>query len=132
MAKAKKTESDETTKKPTQRKTRAKKVETAPVEENVNKVLEGTETTTDDQPKPIGSLFDIINYTNLADLDRFVQNLTGDQSLYCVVSAAKAAHKRAAFTIEESEVVSRAIRVLTTPPENNEKPLPDPEVHKAE
>lgn len=127
MAKAKKTTSDET-KKPTARKTRTK-----PVEEKVSEVLEGqgTEQSVDEQPKPIGTLFDTINYTNLQDLDKFVQNLNGDQSLYCVVHAAKSAHKRGVFSIEESEVISRAIRVLTTPPEDKEKSVPDPEVHKA-
>ena len=116
------------------RKTRTKKTETKPIEEKVNDVLEeqNPEQPVDEQPKPIGTLFDTINYTNLTDLDKFVQNLNGDQSLYCIVHAAKSAHKRGAFSIEESEVVSRAIRILTTPPENNEKPLPDPEVHKAE
>tara|TARA_B110000305_G_scaffold222879_1_gene266910 strand:- start:933 stop:1325 length:393 start_codon:yes stop_codon:yes gene_type:complete len=130
MAKAKKPESEETTKKTTPRKTRAKKVETAPVEEIVNEVSETPNT--DEQPKPIGTLFDIINYTNLNDLDKFVQNLTGDQSLYCVVHAAKSAHKRGVFSIEESEILSRAIRVLTTPPEDKETSVPDPEVHKAD
>lgn len=130
MAKAKKSESEETTKKTTPRKTRAKKVETAPVEEIVNEVSETPNT--DEQPKPIGTLFDIINYTNLNDLDKFVQNLTGDQSLYCVVHAAKSAHKRGVFSIEEAEILSRAIRVLTTPPEDKETSVPDPEVHKAD
>lgn len=130
MAKAKKPESEETTKKTTPRKTRAKKVETAPVEEIVNEVSETPNT--DEQPKPIGTLFDTINYTNLNDFDKFVQNLTGDQSLYCVVHAAKAAHKRGVFSIEESEILSRAIRVLTTPPEDKETSVPDPEVHKAD
>ena len=130
MAKAKKPESEETTKKTTPRKTRAKKVETAPVEEIVNDISETPNT--DEQPKPIGTLFDTINYTNLNDLDKFVQNLTGDQSLYCVVHAAKAAHKRGTFSIEESEVISRAIRVLTTPPEDKDTSVPDPEVHKAD
>ena len=129
MAKAKKPESEETTKKTTPRKTRAKKVETAPVEEIVNEISETPNT--DEQPKPIGTLFDTINYTNLNDFDKFVQNLTGDQSLYCVVHAAKAAHKRGTFSIEESEVISRAIRVLTTPPEDKDTSVPDPEVHKA-
>ena len=130
MAKAKKPESEETTKKTTPRKTRAKKVETAPVEEIVNEISETPNT--DEQPKPIGTLFDTINYTNLNDFDKFVQNLTGDQSLYCVVHAAKAAHKRGVFSIEESEILSRAIRVLTTPPEDKETSVPDPEVHKAD
>ena len=132
MAKAKKTTSDETNK-PTARKTRTKKTETKPVEEKVSEILEGqgTEQSADEQPKPIGTLFDTINYTNLQDLDKFVLNLNGDQSLYCVVHAAKSAHKRGVFSIEESEVISRAIRVLTTPPEDKEKSVPDPEVHKA-
>jgi len=130
MIKAKKSESEETTKKTTPRKTRAKKVETAPVEEIVNEISETPNT--DEQPKPIGTLFDTINYTNLNDFDKFVQNLTGDQSLYCVVHAAKAAHKRGVFSIEESEILSRAIRVLTTPPEDKETSVPDPEVHKAD
>ena len=76
MAKAKKTTSDETTK-PTARKTRTKKTETKPVEEKVSEVLEGqgTEQSVDEQPKPIGTLFDTINYTNLQDLDNTNQYL---------------------------------------------------------
>jgi len=132
MARAKKTTSDETNK-TTPRKTRTKKTETKPVEDKVNEVLEenGTEQQVEEQPKPIGTLFDTINYTQLQDLDKFVQNLNADQSLYCVVHAAKSAHKRGAFSIEESEVISRAIRVLTTPPEEKENSVPEPEVHKA-
>ena len=82
MAKAKKTTSDET-KKPTARKTRTKKTETKPVEEKVSEVLEGqgTEQSVDEQPKPIGTLFDTINYTNLQDLDKFVQNRTSSNIL---------------------------------------------------
>ena len=135
MAKAKKTELEENTQKPITRKTRTKKTETVPVDSNVkevNEILEGQETSTpEEQTKPIGSLFDTINYHNVADLDRFVQNLTGDQSLYCVVQAAKAAHKRGVFSIEESEIVSRAIRVLTTPPEDKEPSVTEPEIHKS-
>jgi len=137
MARPKKTETSAETKKPTTRKTRTKKEKTTPVEEQVNKVLEETPETTDtqepteEQPKPVGTLFNIINYNNTADLDRFIQNLTPDQALYCVVQAARAAHQRSAFGMEESEVVSKAIRVLTSPPQNQEQEVPEPEVHKA-
>ena len=138
MARPKKTETSAETTKPTTRKTRTKKTETKPVEEQVNEVLDETtqpteETTenTEEQPKPIGTLFNTINYNNTADLDRFIQNLTADQALYCVVQAARAAHTRSAYGMEESEVVSKAIRVLTTPPAEQQQEVPEPEVHKA-
>ena len=118
-------------KQPTKRTTRAKKVNTEPtVEEIVNKELD-TPQPTEDAPKPIGSLFDTINYNNVADLDRFIQDLTRDQALYCVIQSARVGHKRGTFNIEESEVISKAIRILTTPPQDKENTVPEPEVHKA-
>jgi len=140
MARTKKEETSAKTKKSTTRKTKTKKQETTSVEDKVNKVLEetpkSTETTestesTEEKAKPVGTLFNVINYNNISDLDRFIQNLTSDQALYCVVQAARAAHQRSAYGMEESEVVSKAIRVLTTPPENKEQEAPEPEVHKA-
>ena len=135
MARPKKTETSAETKKPTTRKTRTKKEETKPVEEQVNEVLEETPSTeeqpTEEQPKPIGTLFNVINYNNTADLDKFINELTPDQALYCVVQAARAGHQRSAFGMEESEVVSKAIRVLTTPPAEQQQEVPEPEVHKA-
>jgi len=136
MARAKKTETSEETTKPTTRKTRTKQTETASVEEQVNEVLDETtetqptEETATEQVKPIGTLFNTINYNNVSDLDRFIQNLTQEQALYCVVQAARAAHQRSAYGMEESEVVSRAIRVLTTPQEPKQE-VPEPEVHQA-
>lgn len=130
MARPKKTETSAETKKPTTRKTRTKKEETKPVEEQVNEVLEETPST-EEQPKPIGTLFNVINYNNTADLDKFINELTPDQALYCVVQAARAGHQRSAFGMEESEVVSKAIRVLTTPPAEQQQAVPEPEVHKA-
>lgn len=134
----KKTQSSTEPKKTTTRKSKSKNLETKPVEDQVNEILEEpknesvTSPQINEQPKPIGSLFNVINYHNVADLDRFIQNLTPDQALYCVVQAAKAGHQRNVFNIEESELVSKAIRVLTTPPQT-EKPnnVPDPEIHKA-
>ena len=133
MARPKKTETSAETKKPTTRKTRTKKEETKPVEEQVNEVLDETPSTEEqptEQPKPIGTLFNVINYNNTSDLDRFIDGLTPDQALYCVVQAARAAHQRSAYGMEESEVVSKAIRVLTTPKESQQE-VPEPEVRKA-
>jgi len=129
MARPKKTKTSEETKNSTTRKTRTKKEETKSVEEQVNEVLDET-TYKDEQPKPIGTLFNVINYNKVSDLDKFINDLTPDQALYCVVQAARAGHQRSAYGMEESEVVSKAIRVLTTPQEPKQD-VPEPEVHKA-
>ena len=127
MAISNKTETSAESKMPTTRKTRTKKDETKT--EQVNEVLEENRSN-DEQPKPIGTLFNVINYNKVSDLDKFINDLTPDQALYCVVQAARAGHQRSAYGMEESEVVSKAIRVLTTPQEPKQE-VPEPEVHKA-
>lgn len=112
---------------------RAKKTTTkteTPVEEKVNEVLEQP---TQEGPQPIGQLFNVINYNNMEDLDTFIKNMTPDQGLYILVQAARAAHGRNAFGMEEAETVSKAIRVITNPgtPQENQ-PVGEPEVHKAD
>lgn len=82
------------------------------------------------EPQPIGSLFGIISYYKKEDLSKFIDEMNNEQALYSVVQAARAAHKRGAYGIEESEVISKAIRVLTTPPPL-ENDLPEPEIHQA-
>jgi hypothetical protein len=62
---------------------------------------------------PIGELFDSIQYSNYDDLDRFISNLNYDQALYCVIEAVKSAYTRGAFRLEESEAISKSIRVIT-------------------
>ena len=62
---------------------------------------------------PIGELFDTIQYSSYEELDKFVTNLNQDQSLYCLLEAVKSAYKRGAFKIEETEVISKSIRILS-------------------
>jgi hypothetical protein len=65
--------------------------------------------------QPLGILFDTINYYKVEDLDKFINELNHDQALYCVVQACQAAFKRNAYTITESELLSKAIRKMSTP-----------------
>ena len=74
----------------------------------------------DDNIQPIGKLFGVINYSKMSELDKFISDMTHDHSLYVLVQAARDAHRKGVFTMEESEVVSKAIRMLTTP-----QPLPE-------
>lgn len=119
MARPKKTaESTTATKKTTTRKKAEETKVEAPVEEQVNQVLEETtqeKVTETETPKPIGNLFGSINYNQTSDLDNFITNMTPDQGLYILVQAARAAHSRNAYTMEESETLSKAIRMITKP-----------------
>ncbi len=62
--------------------------------------------------QPIGSLFGTIHYVSINDLDNFISNLTQEQSLYCLIEAVKLAHLKGIYTIEESECLSKSIRVF--------------------
>ena len=65
--------------------------------------------------EPIGVLFDTMNYYKNEDLDKFISNLTQEQALYCVLQACQSAFKRNAYNITETELLSKAIRVISFP-----------------
>ena len=70
----------------------------------------------------LNTLFDTINYRNVNELNRFIDEMNIDQALFCLVRATRYAHNKGLFDIEESEVISKSIRLLTTP-----QPLPKKE-----
>ena len=61
---------------------------------------------------PKGSLFESINYFDENQLNEFYQNMTREQAIYCLIEAVKAAYRRGAYRLEESEAVSRALRTI--------------------
>lgn len=63
---------------------------------------------------PLGTLFDEITYYSMEDLDVFMNNMNRDQAIYCIIQAVQSAYKRNAFTLSESEAISKAIRKLST------------------
>jgi len=63
---------------------------------------------------PIGVLFDEINYYSIEDLNAFIETMNRDQAIYCIIQAVQSAYKRNAFTLSESEAISKAIRKLST------------------
>lgn len=78
------------------------------IEDRYNEIYESLKSNS----KPLGTLYNSINYTTLEDLDRFIDNLTESQALFCLIEASKMAHNRNIFTIEESELLSKSIRIL--------------------
>jgi hypothetical protein len=67
-----------------------------------------------EEKTPIGTLFNTINYYSDSDLETFSTSMTKEQAFYCINHAIKAAHNRGAFSLEESEVISKALRQIIT------------------
>ena len=80
------------------------------MEQNDNLEKEINETV--EQMSPKGSLFESIHYFNDEQLNLFFQNMNKQQAIYCLIEASKAGYRRGAFKIEESEAISKALRVL--------------------
>ena len=64
---------------------------------------------------PLGTLFESVEYFKLEDLDKFITDMNHDQALYCLIQACQSAYNRNVFTMLESEVLSKALRKMTTP-----------------
>jgi hypothetical protein len=69
----------------------------------------------EDTSSPIGVLFENINYYNLKDLEKFINEMNNEQALYCLIQACNSAFKRNAFSMIESEVLSKALRKISMP-----------------
>jgi hypothetical protein len=59
-----------------------------------------------------GLLFDSIAFKSLKDVDSLIENLTLDQSIYMVSQALQYSYKSGIFSLEESEVISKSLRIL--------------------
>jgi hypothetical protein len=60
----------------------------------------------------IGTLFGSINYHDDEVLDMLISNMTKEQSLQIIIKACNYAHNKQAFNLLESEVISKALRVI--------------------
>lgn len=63
--------------------------------------------------KEFGRLFNTIPLLSEEHLDVILQTMTGKESIYILVQAVKHAYNNNAFSIGETEVISKAIRVIS-------------------
>ena len=61
---------------------------------------------------PKGALFESITYYNEEQLNLFLSNMTQEQAIYCLTEAVKVAYRRGSFKLDESEAISKSLRVL--------------------
>ncbi|NBO22319.1 hypothetical protein EBU94_03110 [bacterium] len=65
-----------------------------------------------DELEPKGVLFNSMTYYNETQLNEFLNSMTQEQAIYCLIEACKTSYSRGVFTLIESEAVSRALRTL--------------------
>ncbi len=59
-----------------------------------------------------GNLFGTINLVSEQHIEAILSTMDDQHALYYLIESVKSAHKKGAFTIGETEVISKAIRVL--------------------
>jgi hypothetical protein len=78
----------------------------------------------------LGSLFGVINYKKNEDLEKFINNMKKDQAFYCLIQAVNYAYSKNVFNMQEAEVLSKSVRLVTNKEEEKFDP-PEPEVYEA-
>lgn len=68
-----------------------------------------------------GYLFENIGYRNQEDVEKFIDSLDIVQSIYSITQALEMANSKGLFSIQESEIISKSLRIvnkkLSTPQE---------------
>jgi hypothetical protein len=62
--------------------------------------------------QPMGLLFDSVGYNKPGDVDKLIDEMTIEQSFYLLTQSLHYVHNTRLFTMQETEVVSKALRVL--------------------
>lgn len=66
------------------------------------------------EKQPIGLLFDSVAFYTPNDIDRLCDDMNLEQAYYMMIKALEFAHKSRIFTLQESELVSKSLRVMNT------------------
>lgn len=64
------------------------------------------------EEQSIGKLFNSINYVSLESLEKFLNELTKEQSLYIITEAIEMSYRLGDFSLQEAEFLSKSIRIL--------------------
>lgn len=60
-----------------------------------------------------GTLFNSIEYRSSDGLNDFISNLNDEQAKLCLIEAVKYSFLRGVYSLEESEVLSKSLRILS-------------------
>ena len=68
----------------------------------------------EDKKQPIGELFETISYFSPTDISNLIYVLSEEQSVYMIGLAINMCYQKNLFTLEESEIISKSLRILNT------------------
>lgn len=60
-------------------------------------------------------LFDFLNCNSNEEFDKLINSIEKEQSIFYITQAVQTGFKRGSFTLQESEIISKSLRVLSTP-----------------
>jgi hypothetical protein len=66
----------------------------------------------EEEIQPLGFLFDSIGYNKPEDVDRLIDEMSEEQSFYILTQSLHYVHGTRLFTMQETELVSKALRIL--------------------
>jgi len=74
-----------------------------------------------EQKQPIGLLFNSVAYYTPKDVDTLCDDMNLEQAYYMMIKALEFAHNARIFSLQESELVSKSLRVMNNHFTNNEE-----------
>jgi hypothetical protein len=66
----------------------------------------------DNEKTPLNLLFGSIAVYKSEDIDSIIEHMTFEQSLFYVIQAIQYAHNSNLFSLQESELISKSLRIL--------------------
>ena len=58
-------------------------------------------------------LFESIRYQSPEDVEKFIESIDAAQSFYVITKALEMAYSKGVYSLQESEILSKSIRILT-------------------
>lgn len=83
----------------------------------VDSVKEST-SGSDQQAKPIDTLLGSISYSNEADYDKFLNNMTVEHAIVILFAGVNYAQSKGVYRLDEAELITKAVKRLRTKPQN--------------
>jgi hypothetical protein len=68
----------------------------------------------------VGILFDKIQYNSPEDFEKLISELNEPQSFYVIQVALENSYNSGIFTLQEAEILSKSLRMITKPQIENE------------
>lgn len=81
----------------------------------------------EEEKKPIGLLFNSVGYNTPNDVDRLTDEMNVEQSIYIITQALDYVHSTRLLTMQETELVSKSLRILHKVVLNRENQSDSPE-----